>query len=315
MTRSWPAVGALTAIAVLAADEAWAQRGIARGRVLDDGGEGVAEVEVVFEFRGGVERRYQTKTNKKGEYAQIVTPGLYRITASKEGYQGAYLDHAISTGAPTDVPDLQLLSEEKAIANAIEAHAVLGPLKRAMELTEAGKLEEAEAAYKEVLANDPSVVEAHYNLGSIYLGRKDLAAAETEFRKAIELRPESADAYAALSRVYEDQGDAARALDVMEKGVAARPEDPRMWFDLGILHYNARRTEEAEAAFRKVEELDPENVRVQYLLGTLAINRGDVEEARARLERYLAVALGDAPDRDTAEGLLEQLRKASTNER
>jgi hypothetical protein len=34
-----------------------------------------------------------------------------------------------------------------------------------MELTRAGQLDEAEAAYKQVLAKDPEVVEAHYNLG------------------------------------------------------------------------------------------------------------------------------------------------------
>jgi len=316
MTMKTRSVGiwALTLGACLAAAEARAQRGIAQGRVLDDEGQGVAKATVVFDFKGDLERQYRTETDGKGRYTRIVDPGPYRITVSREGYQGVYLDHTINAGAPTEVPDLQLVSQDKAIAAAIEGHAVLGPLKRALELTEAGRLEEAEAAYKEVLANDPTVVEAHYNLGSIYLGRKDLPAAKAAFEKVIELRPENGEAYMALSRVYEEMGDVERAIEIMAKGVAVRPEDARMLFDLGILHFNARRTDEAEAAFRKVEELDPANVRVHYLLATLAVSGGDVEEAVSRLERYLAAAPADAPDRDTAKELLAQLRPAPTNE-
>jgi tetratricopeptide (TPR) repeat protein len=301
-------IGGLALGACLLASQARAQRGIAQGRVIDENGEGVAKVTVVFDRRGGFEQHYQTRTDDKGRYTQIVEPGLYRITGSREGYQGGYLDETIPPGAPTRVPDLQIVSQEKAMAAAIEQDAVLGPLKRAMELTRDGRLEEAEAAYKEVLEKDPSVVEAHYNLGSIYLGQENFAAAADEFQKAIDLRPDSGDAYRALSRVYEKKGNTDQAITVMEKGVAVRPEDPVMQFDLGILHYNARHTAEAEAAFHKVETLDPGNVRIQYLLATLALNRGDAEEAVTRLDEYLAKAPENAPERETAKKLLDQLR-------
>lgn len=304
-------IGALTLSVCLAAAEARAQRGIAQGKVVDESGQGIAEATLSFEFQGGLERKYETKTDKKGRYTQIVAPGPYRVTAMKEGYQGAFLDRMIDAGAPTAVPDLQITSQEKAIAAAIEKDAVLGPLKKAMELTKAGRLDEAEAAYKEVLARDGSVVEAHYNLGSIYLGRKDLAAAETEFQKVVELRPQSEQAYSALSRVYEQKGDPGRAIEVMEKGVAVKPDDPVMQFDLGVLYFNARRTEEAERTFRKVEALDPQNFRVHYLVATLALNRADTAEAVSRLETYLARAPADAPDRATAKSLLDQLNAAA----
>ena len=42
----------------------------------------------VIEFQGGVTRKFEVKTNKKGEYMQVgMQPGPYRFTASKEGYQ------------------------------------------------------------------------------------------------------------------------------------------------------------------------------------------------------------------------------------
>jgi tetratricopeptide (TPR) repeat protein len=304
----------LTLALCLAAAEARAQRGIAQGKVVDENGQAMAGVSVSFEFRGGFERKYDTRTDKKGRYTQIVEPGRYRVSATMDGYQGAFLDLTIDGGAPTAVPQLQITSQEKAIAAAIEKDAVLGPLNRAIELTRAGKLDEAEAAYKEVLAKDPKVVEAHYNLGSIYLGRKDLAAAEVEFQKVVELQPQSEQGYGALSRVYEQKGEPERAIEVMARGVAQKPDDAALQYDLGVLYFNARRTDEAEAVFRKVETLDPANVRVQYLLATLALNRGDVAEAVRRLESYLAKAPADAPDRATARSLLEQLRAAPKRE-
>jgi tetratricopeptide (TPR) repeat protein len=307
-------VAVLTLAVGLVATGVRAQNGVARGEVVDENGKPVPEAKITLESRGGIERQYEAETNDKGEYQLIVSPGRYRITASKEDYQGASLEHAISPRSQTRVPDIRIVSRRTAAAAAVAEDEVLGPLKRAMELTQAGRLEEAEAEYKRVLAADPSVVEAHYNLGTIYLGRKDYPAAEGEFQQIIELSPETGEAYSALSRVYQEQGDNERALEVMTQGVAVKPEDVRMQLNLGVLYNNAQRPEEAEAAFRKVEALDPQYVRVQYLLGTLALNRGDVEEAVARLEKYLAEAPEDARDRATAQGLLEQLQPEASPE-
>jgi tetratricopeptide (TPR) repeat protein len=307
-------VAVVTLAMGLVAVEVRAQNGIARGKVVDENGEAVPKAKITLEYRGGFERQYQAETDDEGRYRLIVTGGRYRITVSKEDYQGAALEHTINPGPPGRVPDIRIVRRRAAAAAAVEKDAVLGPLKRAMELTQAGKLEEAEAAYKEVLANDPTVVEAHYNLGTIYLNRKDYAAAESEFQRIIELSPKTGEAYSALSRVYQEQGDIERALEVMAQAVARKPEDIRMQLNLGILYNNAQRPEEAEAAFKKVEALDPQYARVQYFLGTLALNRGDVEEAVARFEKYLAEAPEDAPDRPTAQQLLEQVRPAPSPE-
>jgi len=316
-------VAALTLSVGLVSAEARAQNAVARGKVLDKDGKGVSAATVTLEYLGSIarqdhadpgkdpERRYQTETDDKGQYTQIVSPGRYRITASKDDYQPASLDDSIHPSSQTKVPDIRIVTRKVARTAAIESDAVLGPLKRAMELTQAGQLEEAEAAYKEVIAQDPSVVEAHYNLGTIYLGRQDYPAAAGEFEKVIELSPDTVEAYPGLSRAYSAQGNDQRALEVMAQGVALKPDDARMQLNLGVLYYNAQRTEEAEEALLEAEALDPGNGRIQYMLGNLALNRSDLEGAAARFEKYLAVAPADAPYRETATKLLEQLRPAT----
>ena len=66
----------------------------------------------MLEFQGGVTRKCETKTNKKGEFTQVgMYPGNYRITASKDGYQPAADRHRIAMGEPTYLPDIKLVDQ------------------------------------------------------------------------------------------------------------------------------------------------------------------------------------------------------------
>ena len=60
---------------------------------------------VSLDFQGGVTRKFDTKTNKKGEFTQVgLVPGGYRITASKDGFDGTYVDTRVGLGEPTSFP-------------------------------------------------------------------------------------------------------------------------------------------------------------------------------------------------------------------
>ena len=194
MKRTLVAALVLVGLGLLA-PAAQAQTGTARGRVLDSQGQPLADAKVLIEFLGGVTRKFEVKSNKKGEFMQVgMQPGQYRFTASKEGYQPSTSETRIGLGDPTPVPDFKLatMAEAKAAgANAPEAEALRGSFQKAVELHSAGKLDEAEAAYKAILEKSPDVVEVYQNLGSIYLAKKDYPAAETSLQKGLELRPDS----------------------------------------------------------------------------------------------------------------------------
>ena len=59
--------------------------GTARGKVLDDKGQPIAGRRDHLEFQGGVTRKYETKTNKKGEFTQV---GLVPGRLQDHGHQG-----------------------------------------------------------------------------------------------------------------------------------------------------------------------------------------------------------------------------------
>jgi tetratricopeptide (TPR) repeat protein len=297
----------------LAAPAALAQTGTARGKVMDEQGQPIADVKVEIDFQGGVTRHIETKTNKKGEYIQVgLPPGVYRFTASKEGFQSGYIEQKVNLGDATELPEMRLRTMEaarKAAAASGDAEAVQAAFKTAVDSLQQGKLDEAEKAFKELQSNHPSIPEIPFNLGIIAGKRKDWPTAEAAFKRAIELRPDYADAYSALAGVYQSMGQVDKANEVMQAAGEALGSDPSVLFSQAVLMLNQGKYAEAEQAFKKVEAADPSNIEVQYHLGTIALNQGKADECIARLEKYVAANPTNAQNLQTAQGLLAALKK------
>ena len=116
MKHALTATALLAGLAILAPPVEAQTAGAARGRVVDDLKEPVADAKVVLEYLGGMTRKYEVKTNKNGDYMQVgLSPGRYRFTASKEGYVDAGLEMKISIGLATDIPELEIISVERAV--------------------------------------------------------------------------------------------------------------------------------------------------------------------------------------------------------
>jgi Flp pilus assembly protein TadD len=309
MKRFLLTAGLFAALA-LAGSPAAAQTGTARGKVVDDKGQPVADAKVVMEYMGGVTRKLETKTSKKGEFTQVgMQPGPYRFTVSKDGYQGVYIDARVSLGDPTYLPEFKLVPVAAATGGAGGGLAELkGAFARAVELYQAGKLDEAAAAYVEILAKQPSVPEAHYNLGVIYSQKKDAASAEASYLKAIELKPDYAEALVGLANLYQAGGQVAKAEALLGKAAADYPADGKIQFALAVAYFNTGKSAEAEGAFKKAKDLDPDNAEVYYFLGTIAVGQNNVPEAVANLEKYLSMSPTNQQNVATAQSLLGYLK-------
>jgi tetratricopeptide (TPR) repeat protein len=315
MKRLDVAAGLGAALLLLPSAAGWAQStGAVRGRVVDEKGQPLPEAVVSLDYQGGVTRKFDTKTNKKGEFTQVgLTPGPYRITASKDGYQGTYIDTRINLGEPMQLPDFKLISKAAAqVAAGAEAEKANAGLRelfaKANQLSTEGKSDEAIAAYQEVLAKNPQIAEAHYNIGFLKGQKKDWPGAEAAYLKALEVRPGYGEAISALARVYQDSGQGEKATALLTKAAAENPKDGKVQFNLGVFYLNSGKSEEAAGAFQKAAEADPGNPEVYYYLGTLAVGQNKIPEAIASLEKYLAMNPTNAQNVATANGLLAALK-------
>lgn len=305
MKQFFVMAGFLTAL-FLAAGEARAQTGAARGRVVDEKGDPITDATVAIEFQG-LKRKFEVKTGKKGEYMQIGLPvGVYRFTATKEGLQGSYTEGKIGLGEATEIPDLVL---KKPQAEGPGRSQLLGEFNAAAALLKEGKLDESEAGFKALLEKHPGIPEAHYNLGVIQSRRKDYPAAQAEFQQAVDLKPDYVEAWTALSRAWEDGGDKAKALEILKEAESQNADSASVQFSFGVSYLKAQQFDEAEAAFKKAQTLDPSNSEVLFQLATISLNKGDTAGAVSLLEKYLASSPKNTQNVSTAQGLVAALKK------
>lgn len=300
----------LTAIAVLlglalVAPPAQSQVAGARGKVVDEEGRPVADATVRIEYQGKP-KKFEVQTDKKGEYLQVgLEPGIHRITAAKEGYLAGAREVRVGLGV-TDVPPIELAP---APPPQLDQATLNDMFSRAVQLTQDGRLDEAEAAYQEILDLQPGLAEALGNLGYLYAKKEDWEKAEASYLGAIEQRPNEPRFTIALARVYRDSGQEAKAEALVEQVARQEPLDATDQINRGVFLLNAGRNEEAQKAFEDVLASDPSAAEAHYHLATLLVGQGKAAEAVEHLETYLASNPTNAQYKATAEGLLEALKK------
>jgi Tfp pilus assembly protein PilF len=307
-------------MAVLAAPS-FAQTGAVKGKVVDAKNQAVEGAKVTIAAAGGMNRKYETKTNKKGEYIQIgLSPGPYEITAEKDGLAQTFpvqvridtheVNFTLKPGAEGVGASAEASKKAEAQRNAIRAAFDEG-----VKLNAAGKYDEAIAKFNEVAAQAPKCVECYTNVGSIALRKKDLDAAEAAFKKAIEVNPNSADAYSGLATVYNSQKKFDLAAEASTKAQqlssAANPAgggDASSSFNQGVILWNAGKIAEAKKNFEEAVRLDPKLPDAHYWLGMALVNEGKLPEAAPHFEDYLKLA-PTGQYAETAKGILTTIKK------
>ena len=319
MKRFLVAGGLIVACSLFGAEVLAQGTGTARGKVVDDKGLPVEGATIALEYQGGMTRKHTTKSSKKGEFTQVgLQPGIYRVTATKDGYQGGYIDVRIPLGEATYLPDLKLISAAAARTAAAggaeteKANAELRQMiKDAQALAAADKYDEAIAAFQGVLARDVATPEdVHFRIGQLQAQKKDWPAAEASFLKALEIKPGHSGVTLELANVYQVSGQKEKAAELMAKAQLTGEGDANIQYSTGVLHINAGRQEEASAAFKKAIAIDPNHAESYYHLGTLALNQNNMPEAMANLEKYLSLNPTNAQNVATAQALIKALKPA-----
>jgi tetratricopeptide (TPR) repeat protein len=154
---------------------------------------------------------------------------------------------------------------------------------------EAGNLEEAEKSFREYLRMwDKAVQElgsslnvhhnsfpdqVYYNLGLVYMRRKEVRRAILHFEKAIQMNPRHGPAHVQLSEVYLLLGDSAKAkyhaqqvlnLNLKEAGLNA----------MGAVYIEEGKLQEAESCFRECLNEFPGSSYARHNLGALFWKKG-----------------------------------------
>lgn len=141
-----------------------------------------------------------------------------------------------------DKTDAQLANE--ALAAGLKAHAE-------------GRLNEAEAAYRQVLVYAPQNKYAYYNLGLIDQTRGDSASAESGYRTAISIDPEFVPPMFNLAILRTAAGDETEAIDLYQRVIEVDFGYAAAHLNLGFLLIENGHRKEGTQELETAVELDP----------------------------------------------------------
>ena len=157
-----------------------------------------------------------------------------------------------------------------------------------------GQVEEAMAAYREVLKIDPKSAHAHQLLGIAYAYKGDMENALKEFQSAAEIDPERPDIQMDLGSVYETMGDRSKALDCFRRAVSIDPKFPLYQFQLGVLYDKLGRDGDAQDSLKEAIHLYPEFQDAILQLGSLRQRNGDLSGAADMFKKAVKLKPGDS---------------------
>jgi len=153
----------------------------------------------------------------------------------------------------------------------------------------AGRLAEAEAAYRKILALRPDVAEAYNDLGVVLGQQGKLDQALSRFEQALALQPGYTDAHINLGNVLLGQGKLDEAASRYEQALAQRPDNVQAYYNLGNALKQQGKLDEAAARYRSALALRPDHADAHNNLGNVLLSQGKLDEAIARFKQALAL--------------------------
>ena len=143
----------------------------------------------------------------------------------------------------------------------------------------AGRLEEAEAIYREILQRDPRNLEALRLLALIAMDTEHYGQAEKLLKRAVEAAPDFVAAWIDLSRAQIERLELPAALASIERAATQSPRSANVQVHVANVLARSGRQDEAIEAYRKAIELNPRLPTAHVGLGNTLKTIGRQAEA------------------------------------
>jgi Tfp pilus assembly protein PilF len=166
-----------------------------------------------------------------------------------------------------------------------------------------GKLPEAIAAYKEALAANPELAEAHSNLGLIYNQQHKYEMAVSEFQKALAINPKDAITYNGIGAALRAQKDLNGAIKNFQTAVSLDPKLATAHYNLGVAYELQRDYDRSLNSYEQAIKCDYRLGEAYYRMGMILEKRHRNEDARAKFKAALKASENADYSKDARERL------------
>lgn len=224
--------------------------------------------------------RQQEKEDAPGSASSQPAPEVdpeARARLAALGYVGSFVAtvsaHASNRADPKDKIELfNLMTEARDVAKDKDDEA---------------SFDKVVAIYRKVLADDPNVIDAWFNLGNVYYRAGQYPEAIKYFSKALELKPDYDLPVINMANAYRRMGRDDAALAGYEHYLTIDPKNAHVRYQIGEIQLDRGDLASAEQSFRQALEINPREASARNALGVVAFSRGD----RATAEREVRAAL------------------------
>jgi arylsulfatase A-like enzyme/Tfp pilus assembly protein PilF len=152
------------------------------------------------------------------------------------------------------------------------------------------RYDEAITRYETLIAQDPRIVDAHYQLGTARRMTNDYVAAEAALLDALALRPDYEAALADLGVVHRRLDDPEQARADFDAVLALDPRNTNAHFNLGEMALEDGDPATALRHFDQVIELYDDVVAPRFSAGVASYDMGDYRRAHDEFEFVAATA-------------------------
>ncbi|MEE9503179.1 MAG: tetratricopeptide repeat protein [Candidatus Aminicenantaceae bacterium] len=278
---------------------AQAGRGKARvaGAIVDEQGNPIPEVKIVFELMGRNPATRETKTNKKGEWTFMgMGSGNWQLTATAEGYVPTQTSVFV-TQIGQNPKVVVTLEKIAVIDSSITKGTDLALIEEAGKLFEERKYDEALTLLQEFLANNPSAYQTHINIGDCYKEKGEYEKAEEEYDLALEsskLDEDSgeemtAKAMAGKGDIYVRKGDLEKAQNYFKESIELLPDNEILPYNVGEIYFANQKLDEAIEYYDIAIQIKPDWSPPYYRQGLVYLNKANYAKAEQNFTKFLAI--------------------------
>ncbi|MFQ6104000.1 MAG: sulfatase-like hydrolase/transferase [Candidatus Glassbacteria bacterium] len=145
------------------------------------------------------------------------------------------------------------------------------------------------AEFQKALEFNPDLVAVHQNLGAFYYHRNNLSRAASHYMRAIDLDPSEEEYYIALAKIYEKTGDYRKSEETYDRAFKQGCRSPQLLRAYAGLLIKLGRLEEAKKSYEEALRRDPGNALAYNDFGNLLNLMGNTDAAISAYEQALTI--------------------------
>ena len=196
------------------------------------------------------------------------------------GYVGSFTDSSKLAG--------------RKLADPKDKFGIFNELSRARELGMDGDIDEAVRRIEAIVAEDPTIADAHFSLGNILSKGRRFKEALAAFQRSLDIKPDDSFTVINIANCYQAMNrfdDAEKfVLDYLARGF----EDYQLYFLLGNIKVHGHDPDKSIPYFEKCLAVNPKSASAHNALAAVYLNRDGASDL-ARAEEHIDSALALNP--------------------